>query len=416
MISDIRGELLLRTFCDAEKAGQSVAVNNDRSIARTPFTLTKHVSRKRWFSARGKERDTDAKLGAPAVHPGRTPLGYLPSRRRLLPLHIMRRSFLMLGLMLLSLPASAATLKEIAVIHLPGARGEHFDHLAMDYEDHYLLSAHVGPGILYVIDVRSNKLVAAIHGLPGITAAIYVPEVRKIYTCDWGENKIGVVSLRQMKAIKKLSTPAKPNGGTYAMPFGKVYISDTLGKAVTVLDVHTDSVVKTLKFGSETGMVQYDPVGRKVYVNLRSVNKIAEIDPVSDAIVAQYPVGRCDFNHAMALDPVGRRAFLPCANNNLLTVFDLDRHRSIAHIPMPEGADDVAFDPGLKRIYVSCESGAILVVQEDDPNHFRKLEDFPVQKGVHTLAVDIETHRVYTPEQEENGRPVSRMLVYEALK
>ena len=331
-------------------------------------------------------------------------------------MHIIRRSLLISSLMLLSLPASAATLKKIAVIQLPGPRGEHFDHLTMDYEDHYLLSAHVGPGILYVIDVRTNKLVAAIHGLPGITAAIYVPELKKIYTCDWGESKIGVVSLAQMKVIKKLSTGAKPNGSTYAAPFGKVYVSDTLGKEVTILDVHTDSVVKTLKFGSETGMVQYDPVGRKIYVNLRSVNKIAEIDPASDTVIAQYPLGRCDFNHAMALDPVGRRAFLPCVSNNLLTVFDLDRHRSIAYIPMPEGDDDVAFDPELKRIYVSCESGVILVVHEDDPNHFRKLEDFPVQKGVHTLAVDIETHRVYAPEQEENGRPVSRMLVFEALR
>jgi len=331
-------------------------------------------------------------------------------------MNIVRRSLLISSLMLVSLPAPAATLKKLAVIDLPGARGQHFDHLTMDYEDHYLLSAHVGPGILYVIDVRTNKLVAAIHGLPGITAVIYVPELKKIYTCDSGENKIGVVNLAQMKVIKKLPTGEKPNGGAYAAPFGKVYVSDTLGKEVSVLDVHTDSIVKTLKLGSETGMVQYDPVGRKVYVNLRSVNKIAEIDPASDTVIAQYPVARCDFNHAMALDPVGRRAFLPCGGNNLLTVFNLDQHRSIAHIPMPEGADDVAFDPGLKRIYVSCESGAILVVQEDDPNHFRKLEDFPVQKGVHTLAVDIETHRVYAPEQEENGRPVSRMLVYEALK
>jgi DNA-binding beta-propeller fold protein YncE len=329
---------------------------------------------------------------------------------------IVRHSLLISALMLVNLPASAATLKKVAVIDLPGARGQHFDHLTMDYEDHYLLSTHVGPGILYVIDVRTNKLVAAIHGLPGITAAIYVPEVKKIYACDWGENKIGVVNLAQMKVIRKLPTGEKPNGGAYAAPFGKVYVSDTLGKEVSVLDVHTDSIVKTLKLGSETGMVQYDPVGRKVYVNLRSVNKIAEIDPASDTVIAQYAVAGCDFNHAMALDPVGRRAFLPCGGNNLLTVFNLDQHRSIAHIPMPEGADDVAFDPGLKRIYVSCESGAILVVQEDDSNHFRKLEDFPVQKGVHTLAVDIETHRVYAPEQEENGRPVSRILVYEALR
>jgi len=34
---------------------------------------------------------------------------------------------------------------------------------------------------------------------------------------------------------------------------------------------------------------------------------------------------------------------------------------------------------------------------------------------VHSLAVDAATHRVYAPEQQEDGRPVSRMIVYEAV-
>jgi hypothetical protein len=43
------------------------------------------------------------------------------------------------------------------------------------------------------------------------------------------------------------------------------------------------------------------------------------------------------------------------------------------------------------------------------------LEDFPVQPKVHSLAVDTETHRVYVPEEEEDGKPVARMVVYEAI-
>lgn len=50
----------------------------------------------------------------------------------------------------------AQTLSRIATIDLPGPKGERFDYLTMDEEDHYLLSAHLGPGILYVIDVRTN--------------------------------------------------------------------------------------------------------------------------------------------------------------------------------------------------------------------------------------------------------------------
>ena len=118
----------------------------------------------------------------------------------------------------------------------------------MDDEDHYLLSAHLGPGILYVIDVRTNTLVKAIPGVPGITGLEYVPGVRKVYTSDWGEEKIGVVDLRTMRVIKRLATAAKPNGSTYAPAFHKVYVSDTLGKALAIVDVNKDEIIKTLDF------------------------------------------------------------------------------------------------------------------------------------------------------------------------
>ncbi len=55
------------------------------------------------------------------------------------------------------------------------------------------------------------------------------------------------------------------------------------------------------------------------------------------------------------------------------------------------------------------------MIQVDDGAHIRKLEDFPVQPKVHSLAVDIKTHKVYAPEQEENGKPVSRMIIYDAV-
>jgi len=308
------------------------------------------------------------------------------------------------------------TLKQIASFDLPGPVGKRFDYLTMDYEDHYLLSAHLAAGILYVIDVHANKLVKAVPGVPRIEGVEYVPGLRKVYTSNAGDNTIGVVDLKTMTVIKKLPTEAKPDGSAYAEPFHKVYVSDERGKAVAVVDVDKDVIVKTLKFASDTGMPQYDPVARKIYVNLQDENIFAVIDPATDAVVGRYPVGECKSNHGMTLDPEHHRAFLACEGNKIMTVFDLDAHKAIAFFPLP-GAPDVAkFDPGLGRVYVACSNGFIAVFQEDDPDHFRKLEDFPVQKRVHSLAVDIETHRVYTPEQEENGTPVARMIVYEAVK
>ena len=324
-----------------------------------------------------------------------------------------RRSLIAILVLAASLPAQ--TLKQIATIDLPGPKGQRFDYLTTDDEDQFLLSAHLGPGILYVIDMKTNKVVKAIPGVPGITGLEFVPEARKVYTSDWGEEKIGIVDLHSMTVVKRLATAAKPNGSTYAAPFHKVYVSNTLGKAVAVVDVDKDEIVKTIEFPSETGMPQYDSSARKVYVNLRNTNEIAEINPATDTLFEKYPVDGCQFNHGMAVDSEHHRAFILCSGNRTFTVFALDTHKSIAHLSLPAGADVVKFDTSLGRIYVACSSGFISVFQAQDAEHYRKLEDFPVEKMVHSLAVDSTSHRVYAPEQQEKGQPVARMIVYEAI-
>jgi YVTN family beta-propeller protein len=323
---------------------------------------------------------------------------------------ISRHFIVLLGL---SMFLTQPTLQRTAVIELPGPKGQRFDYLTVDAEDHYLLSAHLGPGILYVIDMRTNKLVKAIPGLPGITGLEYIPGLHKVYTSNWGEEKVGVVDLRTMQVIKRLPTESKPNGIAYAEPFRKVYIVNTLGKALSIIDVDKDEVVKVLRFDSETGTPGYDAKAKRIYVTLRSANEVAEIDPATDRVTGHYPVEGCRYDHGMAIDSEHHRAFLLCNGSHNMTVFALDEHKAIAHFPIPAGADVVKFDPGSGLAYAACSSGAISIVQEGDAEHFRKIEDFSVRRLVHSLAVDPSSHRVYTPEQEEDGRPAARIIVYE---
>jgi DNA-binding beta-propeller fold protein YncE len=333
----------------------------------------------------------------------------------------MRRSVLLftaaflLGIGATGLGQTGSTLKKITAFDLPGPAGKRFDYLTIDDDDQYLISAHLAAGQTYVIDLRTNRVVAVVTDTPGVEGVEYVPELKKFYTSNAHDDTIGVVDLKLMKVIKKLKTESKPDGSTYAAPFHKLYVSDERGKAEAIVDVQKDEIVGTLHFDSETGMPQYDPIARKVYVNLQDQNIFAVIDPLTDKVVGRYPVGRCKGNHGMVLDPQHHRAFLACEENNLMTVFDLDKHAAIAFLPLADGVDVIKFDPGLGRIYVACYSGSLSVFHQDDPDHYRKLEDFRVQHGVHSLAVDPKTHRVYTPEQEEDGKPVARMVVYEAV-
>lgn len=333
----------------------------------------------------------------------------------------MRKGFLLalgalaLGGLSVSAQEGSPMLKKVKEFDLPGPPGKRFDYLTIDTDDGYLISAHLAANQTYVIDLRLNAVLATVTDTPGAEGVEYVPELKKFYTSNAGDNTIGVVDMNQMKVVKKLKTESKPDGSTYAAPFHKLYVSDERGKAEAVVDVTKDEIVKTLHFDSETGMPQYDPVAKKVYVNLQDTNIFAVIDPNADEVIGRYPVGRCKGNHGMTLDPEHHRAFLACEGNELMTVFDLDKNQPIAYLPMAGGPDVIKFDPALKRIYVACSSGAISVFQMDDPDHYRKLEDFPVEKKVHSLAVDFTTHRVYAPEQEAAGKPVARMGVYDAI-
>jgi hypothetical protein len=76
--------------------------------------------------------------------------------------------------------AFAATLKSVSSFDLPGPAGKRFDYLTIDYDDHYLLSAHLAAGLLYVVDLRSNQVVKAIPDVPGAEGVEFVPELKKV--------------------------------------------------------------------------------------------------------------------------------------------------------------------------------------------------------------------------------------------
>lgn len=306
-------------------------------------------------------------------------------------------------------------LKQVASIDLPGPAGRRFDYLTIDYTHNYLLSAHLEADVSYVIDLRTNKIVKMIEGTPGVEGIEYAPNLNKAYTSNWNDQSIGVIDMSRLKVVKRIPAISKPDGNTYAAAFRKLYVSDERAKTLLVVDASRDTVINHISFRSETGMPQYDSITRKVYLNLQDENLFVVIDPVTDKILGSYPIGQCRGNHGMALDEIHHLAFLVCGQNDLLTVMNLTDYKPVAFIKIPSGADVVKYDPGLRRIYVACYSGVISVIEETDPLHFKKLQDFKVEKRVHSLAVDKVTHKVYAPAEEENGIPVSKMLVFEAI-
>ena len=109
---------------------------------------------------------------------------------------------------------AATLLQQVATIDLPGPAGKRFDYLIIDYDDGWLFSAHLAAKQTYVIDLKTNRVLHTILDTPGVEGVTYVPDGRKLYTSNAGDNTVGVVDLQSMKVVKKLPTEAKPDGST----------------------------------------------------------------------------------------------------------------------------------------------------------------------------------------------------------
>ena len=68
----------------------------------------------------------------------------------------------------------------------------------------------------------------------------------------------------------------------------------------------------------------------------------------------------------------------------------------------------LALDQGNKRLYVSAESGQVTVFREN--GKVLVSEGMVFMPHAHTVSVDSQTHLVYFPLQNVDGRPVLRIM------
>ena len=89
-------------------------------------------------------------------------------------------------------------------------------------------------------------------------------------------------------------------------------------------------------------------------------------------------------------------------------VVDLNTMKVLATHPVGEDPDVLAFDPGLKRLYASAESGNVFVFREDGKALVQE-GDISIPHA-HTVCVDPNTHLVYFPLENIDGHALLRIM------
>src|SRR5690349_6612450 len=316
-------------------------------------------------------------------------------------------------------PAPAESKTEVATGNLPlrvladvplNGGTTRFDYQSFDSNSGRLYIAHLGSDLMTVFDVNKQVVVGDVKDLKRVHGVLAVPELHRVYASATGTNELAVIDDQSLSIVARVPAGDYPDGIAYASKVNKIYVSDLHGKTDTVIDAKTNQRVTTIALGGGAGNSPYDSAGDRIFVTVDGREELAEIDPNSDQVVARYPLTGCKGSHGLLIDSEHRLAFAACEENSKLVVFDLQSRKTTATLTVGTDPDVLAFDSGLRRLYVSAESGIISVFEERDRGLAKIGEGF-FAPNAHSVAVDSSTHRVYFPLQNLNGKPMLRIAI-----
>jgi YVTN family beta-propeller protein len=298
-------------------------------------------------------------------------------------------------------------LKKVADIALPGA-AVRFDYQSLDTSQGRLYIAHMNANQLVVFDVKKRAVIANLDGFSSVHGVWAVPELGRVYASTTGEHTVTVVDMATLKSIARVGTIKYPDGIAYAPGVNRIFVSDEHGDADAVIDTKANSLVTTIPLGGGAGNTVYDSGSGNILVAVHEKNELVSIDPSTAKIIGRYPVSGIEHPHGVSLDAPQRLAFVAGEENHKLAVVDLTNMKVLATYPVGEDPDVLAFDPGLKLLYVSAESGYVTVFREQGKTLVSEGEFF--MPHAHTVCVDPDTHLVYFPLQDVDDHPVLRIM------
>jgi DNA-binding beta-propeller fold protein YncE len=307
---------------------------------------------------------------------------------------------------------TALGLRRLAEIPLAGG-ATRFDYQSIDPQRGLLFIAHLGDGQVIAFDLRQQKVAAIIPDVASAHGVAVAPETGRAYAAATGAHQVAVIDTQTFQVIARADGGDYPDGLAYDPDTQKVFVSDESGGGVIVIDARTNRRTGRIEMGGEVGNTHSDALAHRILSAAQGRNQLVAIDPKSETIVDRYDLPGCEGPHGFTLDSAARQAFVSCEANAKLLLLNLETKQITASDSVGDIPDVLAFDGGLHRLYVAAESGVVAVFQVRGAA-LQKTGQVYLAPNAHTIAVDAQTHRVYVPLENINGRPVLR--VYEPLQ
>jgi YVTN family beta-propeller protein len=208
------------------------------------------------------------------------------------------------------------------------------------------------------------------------------------------ENLVDMFDTTNLTQIGSIPVADGPDAILYDPASNLIYVANGEANLATLIDPGTRAPVATIALGGKPEFPVLDPRTGLLYQNLEDKDSVAVVNLAQPSVVAEWSLAPCKGPTGLAIDSDRGRLFAACSNG-MLVVFNLQEHRLIGSLPIGRSPDSVAFDISLHRIYVAGLSNKLTIIQQDNADSYRVVENVRTHFAAHTIAIDPVSHKVY---------------------
>ncbi|MEQ9104334.1 MAG: right-handed parallel beta-helix repeat-containing protein [Rhodothermales bacterium] len=179
-------------------------------------------------------------------------------------------------------------------------------------------------------------------------------------------------------AVSRYTTESAPRDVEVTPDGGTAYVTNTGAGSVSVIDVETGDVLKSIDVGDSPLKVVMSPDGARLYVSNFGSHSVSVILTSTLTVEKTIPVGLNPFG--MAISPDGRRLYVAEYTSQKISIIDLDpdsgtADRAIARIGVesnerdsevaPDGGTRIVAESSPRDVEVSPDGGTLFFTTED---------------------------------------------------
>ena len=294
-------------------------------------------------------------------------------------------------------------------ITLPNVSGR-IDHMAIDVARKRLFVAELGNGTVDVVDLATGTVLHRLTSLKDPQGVGYAPAADILAVASAGDGTVRLFNGKDFSPGPVISLEddadnvrVDPGSGRFMVGYGS--------GGLAIIEPSTGAVVSRIALPGHPEGFQIEPHSRRAFVNIPDGSQIAVVDLVAGRQAAAWRTPGSRSNFPMAVDASGKTVASVFRSPSRLLLLDAMTGSTRQILETCGDADDVFFDDGRKRIYVTCGSGSVDTFRAVE-GVYRKIGATTTSGGARTSLFVAEIDRLFVAQRAGLLGTTAAVLVF----